>query len=233
MANRFKDRGYSATVINNALQRVSTIPRDSLLVNRGPRDTHTSLTIDTSAPIFSTAYSMEFNKIRQIVNKYLPVLYSDTSYVSILSKGIRTVSRRAPTLGGVLSPSLFVSKPISQTWLNFVGTFKCGTHGCRYCPLIGTGQVVKSCSNGRDFKIKEFINCNTKYVVYVITCNSCHVQYVGRTIRRLRDRLSLYDIEKDHNTNVAKHWNNVHDKNISSLSIQGMERIVCPARGGR
>ena len=234
MAHRFKDRGYSATVVNNALRRVNAIPRDSLLDNRRSRSRSPNSMNNETAPIFSTSYSMEFYKIKQIIIKYLPVLYSDASYTSILSKGIKTVSRRAPTLGGVLSPSLFESKPTSSTWLDFVGTFKCGTNGCRYCPLIGAGKVIRSCSSGRNFFIKQYINCNTKFVVYVITCNICNVQYVGRTIRRLRDRLSdhLYDIDKNHNTNVARHWNNVHDKNISSLSIQGIERIVCPVRGG-
>lgn len=61
-----------------------------------------------------------------------------------------------------------------------------------------------------------------------------HVQYVGRTIRRLKDRLCdhLYDIEKDHNTNVARHWNLTHSKDTFSLHIQGIEKIICPVRGG-
>lgn len=78
------------------------------------------------------------------------------------------------------------------------------------------------------------MNWNTKFLVYVITCEMCHIQYVGRTTRRLKDRLydHLYDIEKNKSTDVAKYWNDIHHKDVSSLVIQGVEKIVTPKRGG-
>lgn len=50
----------------------------------------------------------------------------------------------------------------------------------------------------------------------------------------MKDRLydHLYGIKKNKSTNVAKHWNLVHNKDIASLSIQGVEKIVTPIRGG-
>lgn len=141
---------------------------------------------------------------------------------------------RAPTLGRSLSPSLFSSKTVHHGWLTFKGTFKCGIKSCIYCGFIKTGQCVTSCSNSREFEIKSFMNCNTKHIVYVITCTLCNIQYVGRTIRRLRDCLRdhLYDISTNKNTNVARHWNNVHFRDTSSLAIQGMEQVTTPIRGG-
>lgn len=58
--------------------------------------------------------------------------------------------------------------------------------------------------------------------------------YVGRMTRRLRDCLHdhLYDIEKNHSTNVARHWVQHHKKNVPSHVIQGMEKITMPTRGG-
>lgn len=139
-----------------------------------------------------------------------------------------------PHWGGSLSPSLFQSKPVGCNWLHFKGTFKCGSKGCDYWRFIKKGQYVNSSTNGKAFENSQFINCNTKFLVYVITCEQSHVQYVGRTIRRLKDRLydHLYDIENNKCTNVAKHWNLIYFKDVSSLSIQGMESIKNPARGG-
>lgn len=166
--------------------------------------------------------------------KHLPVLYNDPIYSNILSKGIKIVSRRAPTLGRSLSPSLFSTNRTKSNWLNFTGNFKCGIKTCNYCRYIKTGQLIKSCSNQKEFSIPVFINCNTKFVVYVITCTSCQVQYVGRTTRRLRDRLHdhLYNTEKEILTNVSKHWVYTHHKDTSSLTIQGIEKIITPVRGG-
>lgn len=184
--------------------------------------------------MFSTPYSIEFDSIKKIVVKYLPVLSSDPIYSQMLSNGIRTVSRRAPSLGRRLSPSLYTSTKTPTHWLKFKGTFGCGINSCIYCPFVKKGDTVLSVTTGKTHKIKSFINCNTWFVVYVITCTSCPIQYVGRTTRKLRDRLydHLYDIDRNHPTNIARHWNDYHNKDVSSLVIQGMEKIVGPLRGG-
>lgn len=95
-------------------------------------------------------------------------------------------------------------------------------------------MAVISSSTGKSHKIHSFANCNTRYVIYAITYIVCSIQYVVRTIRRLKDRLynHLYDIEKNHNTSVARHWNDIHNKNTSSLSIQAIDKILRPPRGG-
>lgn len=77
-------------------------------------------------------------------------------------------------------------------------------------------------------EIQIFINCNTRNIVYLITCKACAVQYVGRTTRRLRDGLHdhVYDTEKEHNTNVARHFNGTHGGDTSLIQIQGIERVA-------
>lgn len=137
-----------------------------------------------------------------------------------------TVSLRAPTLGGTLSPSLYNSSKSCSDWLQF--------KGCSCCPHILKGDTIQVTTTDKSAKILPFINCNTRYLVYINTCKSCQNQYVDQTTRRLLDRLHdhLYDIEKNHNTNVARHWNDKHQKGVSNLVIQAIERIVLPARGG-
>lgn len=73
------------------------------------------------------------------------------------------------------------------------------------CPCIEKGDRFQSTTNNRIFRIKSFINYNTRNVIYLITCQACKIQYVGRTTRRLRDRLNnhIYNIVKEHGTNVA------------------------------
>lgn len=137
----------------------------------------------SNIPVFSTPYSLEFSKIKNTGNKYLPILLNDPIYSEILSKGIKSVSRRAPMLGNSLSPSLFSSQPSGSNWLHFKGNFKCGIKGCDYCRFIKKVKSVSSSINGKSFDILSFINCDTKFLVYLITCEACHVHYVGRTTR--------------------------------------------------
>lgn len=87
-------------------------------------------------------------------------------------------------------------------------------------------------SKNRIYDIKSFINCNTRYVIYLITCKACRVQYVGCTTGRLRDRLNdhIGNIDRKQATNVARHFNNFHGGDTSLLQIQGIEKIITPRR---
>ena len=38
-----------------------------------------------------------------------------------------------------------------------------------------------SAASGRFYKIKQRVGCTSKYVVYLVNCKECYVQYVGFT----------------------------------------------------
>lgn len=61
---------------------------------------------------------------------------------------------------------------------------------------------------GQVYNIPKYINCNTTYVVYLITCNACSVQYVGsmKCALKTRIRRHLSDI------------NNVSFRQVSAVS---------------
>lgn len=147
---------YSDSILNRAINIANKTPREKLLQenpdrkninrrNRGPKGNSFSF---SSTPIFSTLFSMEFYKIKNIklslnnFQYYLMIRFTQR----FLLMGLR-LSCRAPTLGGTLSPSLYTSLRPSRHWLQFKGTFGCGHNGCPCCPHIGSSnchqQTVK------------------------------------------------------------------------------------------
>ena len=52
--------------------------------------------------------------------------------------------------------------------------------GCRECMR---GMSAARCINSH-------ITCETKNLIYMIQCNRCHLQYIGETKRRLKDRFN-------------------------------------------
>lgn len=135
------------------------------------------------------------------------------------------------SLGNSLSPSYFTSSnKQGTTWLDFKGSYKCGTKDCPFCPCLIKGEGFKSTVSGRNYSVKDFIKSNTRYLIYLITCKICHIQYVGRTTRRWRDRLHdhVCDIQKNHSTNIANHFNRSHGGDLAALQIQGIERVKRP-----
>jgi hypothetical protein len=79
------------------------------------------------------------------------------------------------------------------------GVRQCRASGCKTCPLIKSGKEVKSTVTGRLYWIKipkaplglvhEMLDCKTRHLVYLATCTTCGVQYVGETIQPLHKRV--------------------------------------------
>lgn len=95
-------------------------------------------------PVFLPPYSIEYSKIRKIMERYVPILNEDERYQSILSRGFKTVSRRVPSLANTLSPSDFVSFVHRGTWLDFTDLYKCGASKCPCCPRLIRGDSFQS-----------------------------------------------------------------------------------------
>ena len=73
-----------------------------------------------------------------------------------------------------------------------MSTRKCGD---LECPLHGklkcTNQARSNISK-RAYVTRGVVDCNTKYVVYLIECRKCGRQYVGQIGQLLRDRFSRH-----------------------------------------
>ena len=52
---------------------------------------------------------------------------------------------------------------------------------------------------GKSYQITDNVDCNSRNVVYLITCQFCHAQYVGSTRNKFRHRNSNHrsDIKSD------------------------------------
>lgn len=97
MKQRFKNRGYSEPVLNRAINIANDTTRDVLLGDNKSKNKNNYKR--KSVPVFSTPFSAEFSKDEFTIRKYLPILFNGPVYAQILSRGNKTVSRRAPTLG--------------------------------------------------------------------------------------------------------------------------------------
>lgn len=232
--DRLEERGYQ----KNTLQKAQDIARgrkrrDLLYGKKRCMDTPISKQV-----VFSTAYSLQFQKIRSIVTRNLNILKADPKLTSVVATGCKVVSKRAPTVGQKLSPSLFSSNSdTKRTWLTLSGFFGCNTPKCITCGVAQHGAGFKSETTGKEYKIKQYINCDTKSVVYLVTCQMCKVQYVGCTMRKLRNRIAEHVLGIKNPTsskisNVAKHFIECHQRDYSGLKVQAIERVCLGVRGG-
>ncbi len=117
----------------------------------------------------------------------------------------------------------------------YVKTFKCARRSCDTCIRLRTGCQVQSLFNNysrRSIHLCRrgtYLSCDTKNVVYLLSCNTCGVQYVGETRRKLRERMGehLRSITKPGSANckiMASHFSEPNCRN-NDFNIQILEKI--------
>lgn len=229
---RLRARGYPTWLLEQTHSKVLKMDREVLLQHKQGRDRQ------NKPVVFSTGYSIEYPQVCNIVKKYMPLLENDSSTEQVFKDGYKCVSRRASTLRNKLSPSLFCdSAPPKPTWLQHRGTYPCGHNICICCSVLTVSDRIQSYTNGSNFVTNQYINCNSKNIIYLISCLKCKVQYVGHTSQSLKGRIRkhLSDIPFASVRNVSsasQHFAVHHSGSIESLRVQGIERVFPPIRGG-
>ncbi len=109
--------------------------------------------------------------------------------------------------------------------------FRCGH--CAQCSNTYKTYHFSHPHTNKKFPINSVITCDSMHVVYMLSC-PCGLVYVGKTTRKLKQRISEHKSSiccNDREYPVAVHFNDArHD--ISSLRFCGIEKVSPPRRGG-
>uniref|UniRef100_A0A803K2I9 Reverse transcriptase domain-containing protein n=1 Tax=Xenopus tropicalis TaxID=8364 RepID=A0A803K2I9_XENTR len=232
LRDRFLDRGYSMRSLSSAFIKALRMERSDLLTDRKGQH-HGRVGRGYVSPTFVTSFSNQFYKIKRIVSNLIPVLYNDPDLALVLQGGYNIVAKKAPTLGNILSPTLWRSRPLRATWLTVKGTYRCGARRCVTCSHIRQSTTFSSSVSGTVFNMHFYANCNTRYVVYLLTCSRCSIQYVGCTTRSLKSRMRehiRHIAARSSNSPVARHFLQCCQSDLSFLHIQVIDKILPDAR---
>ena len=79
-----------------------------------------------------------------------------------------------------LSSSLVTAKlyPLERV----TGWFKCHGKRCAVCLNFNETSTFTSSVTHETYKINHKFDCNSKCLIYLLTCKQCSEQYVGQTI---------------------------------------------------
>lgn len=98
---------------------------------------------------------------------------------------------------------------------------RCGK--CKICDITIQSSCFKSTVTQKNYKLKQNLNCKSQYVIYLFTCTSCGIQYVGKTIQQFKERAGQHVRKCDTlNTHFAKHFRQ-QGHNMSVLAIDKLE----------
>ena len=72
-------------------------------------------------------------------------------------------------------------------------------------------DTFASSSTGRNYKIRRVYTCKSSWVIYLVTCQACNIQYVGQTTQELRKRHYGHRSDVRNGTaGLGKHFKECH-----------------------
>ena len=107
------------------------------------------------------------------------------------------------------------------------GCTKCGKP-CVSCSVIKEGKTLFSTNTKKVYRIKQTLDCNSDYVVYLRTCNKCNGQYERKTTRRFRLRHSGHkqEIKKKYG-GLGNHYGWEGGCTYQNVSMQVIGQVEC------
>jgi len=207
----FLQRGYPRTLLNTQKNKALAWKQEDLLYPKS------ELEAEEDGPlIYINNYHPAGPKVKSILDSHKPVLqqHPHTRHIS----KFMVAFRRPQNLRDIL-----VHSGMKTPKKN--GIYKCGTPRCTGCKHIDQG-ITFSDKHGKSYPILGHIDCNTSYVIYLLTCRKCRLQYVGQTSNYLKKRIyqHIRDVrDPKAKTTIATHFrlpnHNENDVRVSVITL--------------
>ena len=177
-------RGYSEKLVRDQILKARKFDRMELL-NRAPKE-------NKPAPLtFNITYHPAFSRLKSILEKIHLLLTPDAEH--------RRVFPDTPIVGfrkGKSLKDLLVRAKVPNTQTKGKSG-KCNSKKsrgkkCGVCAFIENQSEFTDSKETQFYAIKSILDCNSSYVIYLNTCKTCKLQYVGSAKTPFRSRFHNY-----------------------------------------
>jgi hypothetical protein len=208
MMGHFLKRGYPKRVLKAAFNKASSHLRRTLLI---PAEK----VIKEGTLLIAKYRQGGYNPMERL-KPFIPILQGHGETKKLADAGFIAGRRRGANLRDLLVSSRFL-KLTTMT-----GSHPCGKP-CATCPMMATATSFKSTSTGKDFRIRGHYDCQTSNAIYLITCNLCHLQYIGQTRNTINTRFRGHAMDirrKDQAKPVGAHFSSTgHSERNVTITV--------------
>ena len=155
------------------------------------------------------------------MHRHWGIIANDTEINKAISDVPITAFRQPPNLRKILVKANITKQSHQPTTGK---TKRCGN--CNQCQFITENNTITSSVTGKVHNVIGEISCNTRNIIYIITCQKCTKQYIGETKRELKKRIyeHIYTIRSHKPTPVSEHFNQI-DHNLSHFKASGLFKV--------
>lgn len=134
-------------------------------------------------------FNNQWGEVYRLFKSNWHLLFQDSRISNYITDKPQIVARRVPYLKDKLVESHFRRQKSGDPRKRIVGTYAYGH--CNICQWMIGKEVFGYPQNGKVFKLRNFINCRTRNVVYALIC-PCNKIYVGQTTQEIRKRVQRH-----------------------------------------
>ena len=220
MYKNFIERGYPRKWLDSALTKLEN-------ENQVPKikKKHSCACI--------TTYNPQSNDLRSIIEKHWHVLSADPECAKLFTEPPLFSHYRSQSIRDYMVKADCYTPPQQHSGrLDGVTGFYPCLH-CVACKSSKKMNTFKSAVTNKEYTIRQFVNCSSSNVVYMIFCK-CNLQYVGKTSRPVRTRIIEHMSairRKDIKSPVARHFMEA-GHSTADLSFTVIEQVKKSRRGG-
>lgn len=208
-------RQYPEQLLDTQIGKAKQLDKNTLL-------TYKQKTKNTRVPLVVT-YNPAFNQIKSIISKHIHIITSDPQLSQIFDSPPMAAFRRPRNIRDILVNARVNNIETSS----ITGCTKCTSKKCAVCPFLEESTKFSSVVTGESFPITSHIHCKSSWIIYLISCKRCGLQYVGKTSTTLYTRFTntKSDIKgKKKKLPIVDHFN-LQNHSIDDISLKGIESI--------
>ena len=88
------------------------------------------------------------------------------------------------------------------------------------------GGHFKSTNTGKTYPIRKKVNCDSSFIIYLVTCKKCRGQYVGKSTTPFKRRHSNHkqEIRKKYG-GLGHHYGDVDGCGYENISVQIIDQV--------
>ena len=127
-------------------------------------------------------------------------------------------------------------RPVGQSTMDHKGTFRCNNSRCDVCNYVILGDSFSSHVTNSSYRINYQLDCNSRNVVYLISCKVCGLQYVGSTTTefrlrfnnhksRLKTHARMSAADRDSDDCVYRHFYDPGHHGLVDVSVKLIDKV--------
>ena len=215
LRDKFLTRNYPDKIVTDQFRKASSKQRKDIIFQQRKQ----TVKDDKVRLIFT--YNKSNPPLHQWVRQSKKLL--TTPHAKELSSKFQITTRQPKSLARLVSG---VREKTEHNKQEDPGCFKC-SRGCKVsCPRLKETKTFSSSNTKKTYRIRDRLDCDSSFVVYLITCTRCSGQYVGKSVTTFKKRHSNHKCEvKTKKGGLGQHYGGQRQCCYTDMSITLIEQV--------